>query len=94
MRQSWLAQHLYLIIIRSNSQGESHGEGLVVGAGLEAAMAAEVVCLPLEVAQQAGHVRVRGPVRGLPVDVVPEVGVGHHENTKEGRIISFVCFKD
>ena len=52
----------------------------MVGAGLEAAMAAEVVCLPLEVAQQAGHVRVRGPVRGLPVDVVAEVGVGHHVN--------------
>ncbi len=52
----------------------------MVGAGLEAAVSAEVVRLPLEVAQQAGHVRVRGPVRGLSVDVVPEVGVGHHEN--------------
>ncbi len=59
----------------------------MVGAGLEAAMAAEVVRLPLEVAQQAGHIGVRGPVRGLPVDVVAKVGVGHHENTKEGIYI-------
>ncbi len=66
----------------------------MVGAGLEAAVAAEVVRLPLEVSQQAGHVRVRGTVRGLPVDVVPEVGVGHHENAEKRRNISFVCFKD
>ncbi len=80
---SWAKYSYYLVVVSPDGERESHGEDLVVGAGLEAAVAAQIVRLSLQVAQQARHVRVGGPVRRLAVDVVAKVGVGHHEYTAD-----------
>ena len=47
-------------------------------------MTTEIIRLPLELAQEPGHVGVSGAVRGLAVDVVAEVGVAHDEHGDVG----------
>ena len=48
-------------------------------------MAAEVISLPLQLAQEPGHVSVSSPVWRLAVDVVTEVGVTHDEHRDVGN---------
>ena len=47
-----------LVVVRPQLSGQGHGEGLLIRASLEAAMAAEVVRFALKLADQSGHVGV------------------------------------
>ena len=68
-----------LVVVSPQLVRESDGEGLVVTPRLEPPVAAQVGRLPVQLGQQAGHVRVRSAVRRLAVYVVAVVGVRHQE---------------